>query len=65
MAHSTHLRGQGSWDPEDGELNRVSVTLATGIPEDIVTAVLTTWTPPPSILPHTKRIPTPSSNPTP
>jgi hypothetical protein len=30
-AHSTHLRGQGRWDPEDGEQNRVAVTLATGI----------------------------------
>ena len=39
LAHSTHLRGQGSWDPEHGERNRVSVTLATGIPEDIVRAV--------------------------
>jgi lactate racemase len=30
-AHSTHLRGQGRWDPEHGEQNRVAVTLATGI----------------------------------
>jgi len=36
LAHSTHLRGQGTWDPERGEMNRVSVTLATGIPEDVV-----------------------------
>ena len=32
LAHSTHLRGQGTWDPEHGEQNRVTVTLATGIP---------------------------------
>jgi lactate racemase len=29
--HSTHRRGQGRWDPEHGEQNRVAVTLATGI----------------------------------
>ena len=39
LAHSTHLRGQGTWDPVDGERNRVTVTLATGIPEDVVRAV--------------------------
>ena len=39
LAHSTHLRGQGTWDPEHGERNRVTVTLATGIPEDMVRAV--------------------------
>ena len=39
LAHSTHLRGQGSWDAETGERNRVTVTLATGIPEDVVRAV--------------------------
>jgi nickel-dependent lactate racemase len=39
LAHSTHLRGQGTWDPERGEVNRVTVTLATGIPEDIVRSV--------------------------
>jgi nickel-dependent lactate racemase len=39
LAHSTHLRGQGTWDPEHGERNRVTVTLATGIPEDIVRSV--------------------------
>jgi nickel-dependent lactate racemase len=31
-AHSSHLRGQGRWDPEHREQNRVAVTLATGIP---------------------------------
>ena len=39
LAHSTHLRGQGTWDPQHGERNRVTVTLATGIPEDVVRAV--------------------------
>ena len=39
LAHSTHLRGQGTWDAEHGERNRVTVTLATGIPEDVVRAV--------------------------
>jgi lactate racemase len=39
LAHSTHLRGQGTWDRENGEVNRVTVTLATGIPEDVVRSV--------------------------
>ncbi|WP_029136272.1 lactate racemase domain-containing protein [Nakamurella lactea] len=34
LAHSTHLRGAGSYDPATGqETLRVDVTLATGIPE--------------------------------
>ena len=36
LAHSTHLRGAGTWDAETGEHLRVTVTLATGIPEDVV-----------------------------
>jgi nickel-dependent lactate racemase len=36
LAHSTHLRGAGTWDPVTGERCRVDVTLATGIPEDVV-----------------------------
>jgi lactate racemase len=39
LAHSTHLRGQGTWDAEHGERNRVTVTLATGIPEEVVRSV--------------------------
>ncbi len=39
LAHSTHLRGQGTWDAERGEQNRVTVTLATGIAEATVRAV--------------------------
>jgi nickel-dependent lactate racemase len=36
LAHSTHLRGAGTWDAERGERCRLRVTLATGIPEDVV-----------------------------
>lgn len=36
LAHSTHLRGAGIWDPVQGEHCRVRVTLATGIPEATV-----------------------------
>ena len=39
LAHSTHLRGQGTWNAVDGERNRVTVTLATGIPEEVVRSV--------------------------
>jgi hypothetical protein len=39
LAHSTHLRGAGTYDPERGERGRVAVTLATGIPADVVRAV--------------------------
>jgi nickel-dependent lactate racemase len=34
LAHSTHLKGLGTYDPETGiETSRIRVTLATGIPE--------------------------------
>ncbi len=39
LAHSTHLRGAGTYDPQTGEHPRVTVTLATGIPEDVTRAV--------------------------
>jgi nickel-dependent lactate racemase len=39
LAHSTHLRGAGTYDPEHGERDRVEVVLATGIPEEQVRAV--------------------------
>ncbi len=39
LAHSTHLRGAGTWDAVHGERDRVTVTLATGIPEDVVRSV--------------------------
>ena len=39
LAHSTHLRGAGTYDPETGEERlRVKVTLATRIPEDVCRA---------------------------
>lgn len=34
LAHSTHLRGAGTWDPVAGERGRIRVTLATGIHRD-------------------------------
>ncbi len=49
LAHSTHLRGQGTWDPEHGERNRVRVTLATGIGEDVVRSVNLDYRDPASI----------------
>ncbi len=36
LAHSTHLFGAGTYDPVHGERERVRVTLATGIPEAVV-----------------------------
>ena len=38
LAHSTHLFGAGTYDPVEGERQRVRVTLATGIPEAVVRA---------------------------
>jgi nickel-dependent lactate racemase len=38
LAHSTHLRGAGTWSSSDGEHCRLTVTLATGIPENVVRA---------------------------
>src|SRR5690606_13019734 len=36
LAHSTHLRGQGTYDPQTGEERlRIRVTLATGIPREV------------------------------
>jgi len=49
LAHSTHLRGQGTWDAEHGERNRVTVTLATGIPEHVVRAVNLNYLDPASV----------------
>ena len=40
LAHSTHLRGLGDYDPTTGvETNRVTVTLATGIPREVVESI--------------------------
>ncbi len=49
LAHSTHLRGQGTWSVAEGERNRVTVTLATGIPEDVVRAVNLNYLDPASV----------------
>ena len=38
LAHSTHLRGAGTYDERTGETSRVTVTLATGISEHTVRA---------------------------
>lgn len=38
LAHSTHLRGAGTYDEAGGERFRVQVTLATSIPEEVVRA---------------------------
>jgi nickel-dependent lactate racemase len=38
LAHSTHLFGQGTYDSVHGERARISVRLATGIPDDLVRA---------------------------
>ncbi|WP_353081913.1 lactate racemase domain-containing protein [Tessaracoccus lapidicaptus] len=44
LAHSTHLRGLGDYDPVTGaETNRVTVTLATGIPRDVVERINLTY----------------------
>jgi lactate racemase len=40
LAHSTHLRGAGTYDEQTGEeQGRVTVTLATSIPEERIRAV--------------------------
>ena len=40
LAHSTHLRGQGTYDAETGEENlRVRVTLATQIPREVCESI--------------------------
>ena len=39
LAHSTHLRGAGTYDETEGERLRVTVTLATGIPDDVTRSI--------------------------
>jgi nickel-dependent lactate racemase len=39
LAHSTHLRGAGTYDKSRGEVDRVTVTLATGIGAERTRAV--------------------------
>lgn len=36
LAHSTHLRGAGTYDEQSGERCRLKVTLVSAIPEDVV-----------------------------
>ncbi|MHC5833365.1 MAG: lactate racemase domain-containing protein, partial [Nostoc sp.] len=38
LAHSTHLKGMGTFDPIQGEQARIRVTLATGISAERCTA---------------------------
>ena len=49
LAHSTHLRGAGTWDEATGERSRVTVTLATGIPEAVVRSVNLNYLDPASV----------------
>lgn len=49
LAHSTHLRGAGTWDPIGGERWRVSVTLASGMSRERTLAVGLDWADPASI----------------
>lgn len=40
LAHSTHVRGSGTYDPATGiEVNRIKVTLCTGIPREVCESV--------------------------
>ncbi len=49
LAHSTHLRGTGTWDPVTGETARVSVTLASRISAARTRAVNLDWADPADI----------------
>lgn len=51
LAHSTHLRGVGTWSPEQGERDRIAVTLATGISAERCAAVGLSWRDPSTIDP--------------
>jgi len=54
LAHSTHLRGAGTYDEATGtEHDRVTVTLATGIPEEQVRAVNLDYLDPAEVDPDT------------
>jgi len=52
LAHSTHLRGSGTYDEAHGEQSRVTVTLATGIPEGLIRSVNLDYLDPLSIDPE-------------
>ncbi len=49
LAHSTHLRGAGTWDPVRGEQPRVAITLASGVSEARTRAVNLDWADPATI----------------
>ncbi|HEX4019056.1 MAG TPA: lactate racemase domain-containing protein [Frankiaceae bacterium] len=49
LAHSTHLAGAGTYDEVHGERRRVTVTLATAIPESVTRAVSLEFRDPASI----------------
>ncbi len=51
LAHSTHLRGVGEYDPATGERPRIRVTLATGIPPEACRAHNLEYADPASIRP--------------
>lgn len=50
LAHSTHLKGDGTYDAVAGEQPRIRVTLATGIPEEVCRAHALGWADPMSPL---------------
>lgn len=49
LAHSTHLRGAGTYDASTGEHCRVKVTLATAIPPEVVRGANLGWLDPASV----------------
>lgn len=49
LAHSARLRGASTYDEVNGERGRVTVTLATGIPENVTRAVNLDYLEPASI----------------
>jgi nickel-dependent lactate racemase len=56
LAHSTHLKGAGTYDPKTGEEHpRVRVTLATGIPEEACRAHNVGYLDPGSVDPDERR----------
>ena len=52
LAHSTHLRGAGTYSKESGEKCRITVTLATGISRERVEAMNLNYLDPNSINPR-------------
>ncbi|MEH1901101.1 MAG: hypothetical protein V7L04_06725 [Nostoc sp.] len=51
LAHSTHLKGMGTFDPIQGEQARIRVTLATGISAERCAAHNLNYRDPATILP--------------